>query len=168
MDFLMQQRLEDMFFEADALIKQGRITDAISILEAILIESPDFGKAYNHLGWIYETKYFEYQKALDHYRKCLVYSPQYTPVYTNMSVVLSTLGKFDEQEKLLKQALEVPGIDRAAMHNEKGIMHELSGQYDLAIQAFREAVRYTLVDANLEMYLKSIERCTRKKQVLQA
>lgn len=166
MDFLMQQRLEDMFFEADGLIKQGKITDAIAILEAILIENPEFGKAYNHLGWIYETKYFEFNKALDHYHKCLIYSPHYTPVYTNMSVILSTMAKYEEQEKLLDQALDVPGIDRAAMHNERGIMFELRGQYESAIAAFREAIRYTLVDANLELYLKNIDRCTRKKEVL--
>lgn len=166
MDFLMQQRLEDMFFEADALIKQGKITDAIAILEAILIENPEFGKAYNHLGWIYETKYFEFNKALDHYRKCLIYAPHYTPVYTNMSVILSTMGRFEEQEKLIMQALEVPGIDRAAMQNEMGILLELQGRYDNAILAFREAIRYTLVDANMDLYLKNIERCSRKRQLL--
>jgi tetratricopeptide (TPR) repeat protein len=166
MDYLMQQRLEDMFFEADGLIKQGKFTDAIAVLEAILIESPEFGKAYNHLGWIYETKFFEYNKGLDHYQKCLIYSPHYTPVYTNMSVILSTMGKYAEQEKLLEQALEVPGIDRAAMQNELGIMYELRGQYDRAVLAFREAIRFTLVDANLDMYLKNIDRCLKKKDVL--
>ena len=166
MDYLMQQRLEDLFFEADGLIKQGKYTEAMTMLEAILIESPDFGKAYNHLGWIYETKFFDFARAIEHYEKCLIYAPNYTPVYSNMSVALSTMGRYEDQERILIQALTIPGIDRAAMQNELGIMHELRCEYDKAQQACCEAIRFTLIDANLDMYLKNIERCKRKKEIL--
>ena len=65
-------QLDEMFFEADALIAQGKITEAISTLEAILVEDASFGKAYNHLGWIYETKFKDYAKAEEFYKKCLI------------------------------------------------------------------------------------------------
>ena len=47
---------EDMLFEADELIRSNKISDAVSLLEGIIAQAPDFGKAYNHLGWGYETK----------------------------------------------------------------------------------------------------------------
>jgi tetratricopeptide (TPR) repeat protein len=167
MDFLQQQNLDDLFFEADALIKEKKFTEAIATLEAILVEAPEYGKAYNHLGWIYETQYRDYAKAEDFYRKCMVYTPEYTPVYMNLSINLSNMAKYDEQEKVLQQALNVPGIDRAGINNEIAIMWEMRGNYSQAIALYKEAIRYSLVDANVEMYAGSIQRCKRKMELLQ-
>ncbi|MFN0031580.1 MAG: tetratricopeptide repeat protein [Flavobacteriales bacterium] len=166
MDYLQQQKLDDLFFEADALIKEKRFTEAVSTLEVLLIEAPDFGKAYNHLGWIYETQYRDKVKAEDFYRKCIAYSPEYTAVYLNLSITLSGLGKYDEQEKLLQQALTIQGIDQPGMHNELGILHELRGDFDKAIASYRQAVMLTLIDTNLDIYMASIERCKKKKNIL--
>ncbi|MBX7052775.1 MAG: hypothetical protein K1X54_12125 [Flavobacteriales bacterium] len=166
MDFLQQQRLDDLFFEADQLIKEQKYTEAISTLQAILIEAPDYGKAYNHLGWIYDTKYRNYQMAEDHYRKCIAYTPEYTPVYLNLSITLSTLGKYDDQKTILMKALDVPGIDKATINNELGIMYELLGQFDDANEHYKLAIRYSLVDANIELYMNSIDRCKKKKSIL--
>jgi tetratricopeptide (TPR) repeat protein len=163
MDFLQRQRLDDLFFEADALIREKRITEAFSILESILIEAPDYGKAYNHLGWIYDTHYREYAKAVEMYRKCMTYTPEYTAVYLNMSITLSTLGLYEDQRAVLEQALTVPGIDKPGIFNELAIMHELLGNYDEAISKYKEAARLSLINANIDTYVASIERCRRKQ-----
>ncbi len=165
MDFLQKQKLDDLFFEADALIKEKRITEAISTLEVILVEAPDYGKAYNHLGWIFETQYKDYVKAEDMYRKCLALDPNYTPIYVNFSILLSTLGKYAEQLELLNTALEVPGIDRPNIYNELGICLEMTGRYDDAMEKYKMAARLTLLDANIDTYLNSIERCKKKKTI---
>ena len=166
MDFLQQQRLDDMFFEADALIREKKITEAMSVLEGILIESPDYGKAYNHLGWIHETYYKDFVRSEENYRKCIAYKPEYTPVYTNLSITLSTLGKFKEQEELLANAINVIGIEKAGIYNEMGIMYELQGQYDNAIKHYKIAAQHTLVNLNLETYIGSIDRCKKKKDLM--
>ena len=166
MDFLQKQRLDDLFFEADALIKEKRITEAISTLEVILVEAPDYGRAYNHLGWIFETQYKDYLKAEEMYRKCLVLDPTYSPIYINFSILLSTLGKYAEQMELLDKALEVPGIDKPQVYNEMAIANEMQGEYDKAIEQYKMAARLSLVDANIDMYLASIERCKKKKQII--
>jgi tetratricopeptide (TPR) repeat protein len=166
MDFLQQQKLDDLFFEADRLIKDQRYTEAITTLEAILMEAPDYGKAYNHLGWLYDTKFRNLQMAEDHYRKCIAVTPEYTPVYLNFSITLSTLGKYDEQKEVLTKALDIPGIDRATINNELAIMHELKGEYDLAVDHYKMAIRFSLVDANVDLYMGSIERCRKKQRLL--
>lgn len=166
MDFLQKQQLDDLFFEADSLIKERKITEAISTLEAILVEAPDYGRAYNHLGWIYETQYRDYAKAEDFYKRCIALDPNYTPAYLNLSINLSTLGKYEEQLTYLDAALLIPGIDRAGMHNEMAIAKELLGQFEEAIRFYKEAIRFTLVDANLATYSASIDRCMRKVEIL--
>jgi tetratricopeptide (TPR) repeat protein len=162
MDFLQKQRLDDLFFEADTLIKEKKITEAISLLEAILVEAPDYGRAYNHLGWIFETQYRDFIKAEDMYKRCIALDPNYTPIYLNTSILLSTLGKYDEQKELLAKALTVPGIDKPGMYNEMAIACEMQGQYDEAIENYKTAIRLSLVDANIDTYMASIERCKKK------
>lgn len=166
MDFLQKQQLDDLFFEADSLIKERKITEAISTLEAILVEAPDYGRAYNHLAWIYETQYRDYAKAEDLYKRCIAIEPNYTPAYLNLSINLSTLGKYEEQLTFLDAALRIPGIDRAGMYNEMAIAKELLGLFEEAIKYYKEAIRFTLVDANLATYSASIDRCMRKVEIL--
>jgi tetratricopeptide (TPR) repeat protein len=158
---------EDMLFEADALIKENRISEAISLLENIIASSPDFGKAYNHLGFIYETKLKELDKAEKMYKQCIAYTPDYPAVYLNLSIVLSSLGKFEEQRQLLDKSINVSGVDKASIYNEMGIMYELQAEYNKAIEHYKLAIRHTLIDNNLETYKKSMERCRTKRDLME-
>lgn len=60
------------------------------------------------MGWMYETKLKDYSKAEECYRKALDAHPSYPSIYTNYSILLSTLGKYDELKLLLDRALTVP------------------------------------------------------------
>lgn len=166
MDSFQRLKLDELFFEADQLIAEKRFADAINTLESILIEAPDYGKAYNHLGWIYETKYKDLSKAEEFYKKCILYDPAYPAIYINLAVVLSSLAKYDELEAHLTRALQVPGVDKAGMYNEFGIMYELQGKYNQAIENYKNAIRSTLSEANVETYSKSIKRCKTKMEIL--
>ena len=44
-------------------IKNGNYDEASNKLEKIIDTDPDFGKAYNHLGYLYEVKFKEYEKG---------------------------------------------------------------------------------------------------------
>jgi hypothetical protein len=44
--------LDNMFFEADNLIKDSKIGDAYQLLLRIVETDPSYGRAYNHLGWL--------------------------------------------------------------------------------------------------------------------
>ena len=166
MEFYEKLKLDDLFYEADAKIKDGNYADAMQTLEAILAEAPEYGKAYNHLAWLYDTKYRNISKAAEYYAKCLLYEPEYAPVYMNYASVLSTMNKWTELEELLSKALNVPGVDKATVYNEYGIMNELRGNYDEAIKKYKEAIRYTLSTVNIDTYQSSIKRCQTKKELL--
>lgn len=166
MEFFDRLRLDEWFYEADQNIKDQRYADAMQTLEAILAESPSYGKAYNHLGWLYETKYRDLKKAEEYYKKCLEIEPEYAPVYMNLAVVLSGMEKWDELKDLLQRALETPGVDRAAVYNESAIMNELQGDYEKAISDYKSAIRYTLKDSAMENYKNAIRRCRTKQEML--
>jgi tetratricopeptide (TPR) repeat protein len=86
--------MEDLFLEADRLISEQKIGEAFSKLESITQEMPTFGKAYNHIGWIYETKYKDYPNAEKYYKLAIENFPEYLAAYYNYAIVLSTLKKW--------------------------------------------------------------------------
>jgi tetratricopeptide (TPR) repeat protein len=160
-------RPEAKFFEADQLIEAGKISEAAELLLSLVEDHPDFGKAWNHLGYIYEISYRDLAKAEEMYRKCLDLSPEYPAIYLNYSILLSGQGRLDELEELLYKALEVPGINRSKVYNEFGIMREIQGDYEKAIDGYKSAVQFSFVDADLVAYKKSILRVREKQAILE-
>ena len=155
-------KFEEMLNIANLDIKDGLYESAVSKLEEIIDENIEFGKAYNHLGWLYETKFKDYEKAEKYYKQALFYSPEYPPIYTNYSVLLSLLNKYDELEDLLSKALNIVGIDKATIHNEYGIMHEQKGAFNKAIESYKQCALLTLSKDVLAQAKDSIERCNLK------
>ncbi len=156
--------LDRIFFKADNDIKEGLIVEAFDSLRYIIEQDTEYGKAYNHLGWIYETKYKDYQKAEECYRLALKYAPEYTAIYLNYAILLSTIEKFDELTRVLELAMDVKGINKSKIWNEYAIMYELKGRYEDAIAAYKKSISSSLNNQDIEMYKKSIDRCKSKQE----
>ncbi len=153
------------FMHSDTLIKQDKIGEAVKELQQIIREDPIFGRAYNHLGWIYHNKYQDYKNAEECYKLALQHSPDYPPVYYNYAVLLSSTKAFDELKNLLSKAVEFNGINLGTIHNEYGIMYELEGQYSKAIESYNESIKNLFDITQIEQRLGSIERCKRKSGI---
>tara|TARA_R100000935_G_scaffold57523_1_gene91650 strand:- start:13509 stop:14003 length:495 start_codon:yes stop_codon:yes gene_type:complete len=158
-------RLEEMLSSANTDIKNGQYEKAENTLEEIIKIDPNFGKAYNHLGYLYEVKFKEFDKGETLYKMCLEKSPMYPAIYYNYAVLLSTLQKWDELKELLDQAMNIPGVTKATVYNEYAIMYEQQGKLDLAIENYRNAGLNTLDQATLDRAKSSIARCKSKKDL---
>ncbi len=159
-------KLEEMLDQANLEIKNGKYEVASDILEKIIGIDPNFGKAYNHLAYLYEVKFKEYEKGETLYKLCLEKSPTYPAVYYNYAVLLSTLGKYDELKELLDKAITIPGITLATMYNEYAIMYEQQGNLDEAIAHYKKCAMNTLDKNVLNRAKESIERCQLKREFL--
>ncbi|MCU0437572.1 MAG: hypothetical protein MUC49_06625 [Raineya sp.] len=155
--------LDNMFFEADNLIKDNKIGDAYQTLLKIVDIDPTYGRAYNHLGWLFETKYKNLDKAEDYYKKALQHSPEYLPIYLNYSICLSTMAKYDELKMFLDKAINVSGVNKASIYNEYGIMYEMQSDFQTAIEYYQKAVNHSLNNNDINIYQESIDRCARKR-----
>jgi tetratricopeptide (TPR) repeat protein len=149
---------DKLFFLSDQKINDGDIGGATDLLLGLIEKFPEFGRAYNHLGYIYETRFKDVITAEKYYKEALSRNPEYPATYMNYAVILSSQERFAELTALLNKALEVPGISKDRIYNEFGIMHELLGRYEEAINAFRKAINYALNEKDIEMYEKSISR----------
>lgn len=127
---------------------------------------PNFGKAYNHLAYLYEVKFKEFEKGETLYKLCLEKSPMYPPVYYNYAVLLSTLGKYEELKELLDTAINIPGITKSTIYNEYAIMFEQQGKLEQAIEHYKKCALDTLDQSVLERAKGSIDRCNIEKELL--
>jgi tetratricopeptide (TPR) repeat protein len=159
-------RNQELLDNADFCIKEGKLNDAFTILNDILMDDPLYGKAHNHLGYIYETKIRDYKKAEDHYKLCLQYSPEYAAAYYNYAILLSTLKNFDALAELLKKAETVPGINHATIANEWAIMYEAQGKMEEAITHYRKVIAQSFDNKTVDLAMESVARCEKKKGYL--
>ena len=155
-----------MFAQADKLLNDGVITEAVEKLSQILRRNPRFGKAYNHLGWVYETKYKNLERAEEYYKAAMQFAPHYNASYLNYSYFLSNLGRFDELKAHLDRVSNIPGIAKDTIANEYAIMNEMQGNLQEAIDFYQKAAIVTLDITKLDKYKESIERCRRKMEIL--
>lgn len=157
---------EELFAQADKLINDGAIMDAVDKLSQIIKRNPRFGKAYNHLGWVYETKYKNYPRAEEYYKAAIQYAPHYNAAYLNYSYFLSNLGRFDELKGHLDRVAQIPGIAKDTVANEYAIMYEMQGNLHEAISQYQKAALVTLDGAKLDKYRDGIDRCRKKQEIL--
>jgi len=156
-------KLEEMLNSASLEIKNGKYDAASNILEEMISIDPNFGKAYNHLAFLYDTKFKEYEKAETLYKLCIEKSPLYPAVYYNYAVMLSTLGKYTELSEILDQAINIPGTNKSSIYTEYGIMHEQKGELDKAMDYYKKAGIHSLDKNTVDRAKASIARCQSKK-----
>jgi Tfp pilus assembly protein PilF len=161
-----EMECEEMFAQADRLLNDGVIMEAVEKLSQILKRNPRFGKAYNHLGWVYETKYKNPARAEEYYKAAMQYAPNYNASYLNYAYFLSNQARFDELEAHLDKLSTLPGIAKDTVANEYAIMYEMTGNPTAAIDYYQQAAIVTLDTAKLERYREGIDRCKKKLELL--
>ena len=161
-----EMECEELFAQADKLLNDGVVMEAVEKLSQILKRNPRFGKAYNHLGWVYETKYKNTARAEQYYKAAMQYAPHYNASYLNYSYFLSNLGRFDELKAHPDKISQIPGIAKDTIYNEYAIMYEMTGNPTDAMDYYQKAAITTLDSLKLDKYKEGIERCQKKLDLL--
>jgi tetratricopeptide (TPR) repeat protein len=157
---------EEMFANADQLLNEGVLKQAVDVLTQIIKRNPQFGKAYNHLGWVYETKYKNAAKAEEYYKAAMQLAPHYNASYLNYSYLLSNQQRFDELKAHLDKISNIQGIAKDTIANEYAVMYEMQGNINKAIEHYKQAAMITLDTNKLAKYKDGIERCDQKLALL--
>lgn len=123
----------------NALLKEGRIKEAIEhFLQALRIK-PDYEEAYNNLGNAL-LKQGQTQEAIDYYLHALRIKPDYGEAHYNLAYVLDKQGRKQEAIDHYLQALQIrPDFTQA--HNNLGIALEETGRRAEAVEHYLTALR---------------------------
>jgi tetratricopeptide (TPR) repeat protein len=158
--------LERYIQNAEKAFEQNEYMEGMRLLEEALTIEPNYGKAHNHLGWLYLFQINDWTKAETHLRMALKYSPAYGPAYIHMSHMLFEQRKFDELTKLLENALKVGGVQKSFVYNEYGRIAEVSGNFNKAVRYYKTAIRWSFGEQEIGVYRDNIRRCRDKRWIM--
>ncbi|MCD6454295.1 MAG: sulfatase-like hydrolase/transferase [Candidatus Aminicenantes bacterium] len=124
--------------DAIKLFSEGKVTDAIPLLENIIEQRPEFVQAYTTLATMYRAigKFDEAEKVL---RKGLKYNPENSSLLSTLGITLVEKQEPEKAIPILKEALKRDPNDVDAW-NSLGIAYWRSGNYDEAMEAYRKAL----------------------------
>jgi tetratricopeptide (TPR) repeat protein len=159
---------ETMLAQAALLIKEKQSQESVELLLKILKLNPQFGKAYNHLGYIYEKDFTDYANAEECYKKSMQYEPTYSPPYTHYARLLSTCKRFDELKAHLDIALKIPTVPDEEIYFEYALMYEAQQNPEAAMNYYVKAAMMTLDTKRVTYVQESIDRCKAKLELKKA
>jgi len=158
--------LERYILNAEKAFEQNDYMEGLRLLEEALAIEPYYGKAHNHLGWLYLFQLNDWAKAETHLNLALKYAPDYHAPYIHMSHLLFEKGRFKELTELLEKALNVGGVQKSFVFNEYGRMYEVNGKLRKAVGFYKTAVRWTFSEQELNICKDNIRRCRDKRWIL--
>jgi tetratricopeptide (TPR) repeat protein len=156
---------ETMLAQAGTLIQEHQIQESVELLFKILQYNPQFGKAYNHLGWVYEIEYKDYARAEEYYKRAMQYSPEYGVSYTHYARLLSNCKRFDELKAHLDLALTIPTVADEEICFEYALMYEMQQNPEAAINYYIKAAMSTLRADRIPSCQEAVTRCKTKLEL---
>lgn len=134
------QDVENLFLEVGKAIDERDISGAKNLLEEILFIDPGYGRAHNHLGWIYETKIKDFKRAKRHYELAIKFCQKtYPVVYVNFGYLLIEFGELEYAEAVIEEGITVSGSDKATLLYQKGKIAEHRQNYIEALRTYQLA-----------------------------
>lgn len=158
---------DSLFLEADALISENKIIEARDILLEMLLDYPDYGKAHNHLGWIFHYKLVDYNKAETHYKLSIKYSKGFYAAYYNYSYFLIDKGDYKEMLKFGAEVQNISGVDKGIILNQMAKAHELRVDFMDAFKCYKLAKLNSLGAGHIEEINASLQRLQGKMNIFE-
>lgn len=162
----MTTKVEQLYLEAEADIRNNNYHEAFEKYETILYEEPGYAPAHNSMGWIYKTQFDNYAKAENHFKAAMQADTLYPHPYFHLSSVYFDLDKFDELKKHLQKCLTIVTVEKAWIHYRFGMIEETLGKYDTAIKHYKDAIINSFNNEKITDYKADIERCNTKLELV--
>ncbi len=99
---------DEAYVAAEQLKDEGKLEEAVSALEVVVAEHPDFALAHSALSaWC--TRLERHEKAVEHARRVCELEPNEPFSFTALSVACMRAGKIPEAEDALARARMMQG-----------------------------------------------------------
>jgi Flp pilus assembly protein TadD len=131
------------------LLTSGRAGEAIEMLERAASAPGADWKTLSALGSAYDQQ-GQYTQAREKYKAALALQPEELSVENNLAMSFALEGKLTEAEKILRAAVEQPGVAaQPRIRQNLALVVGLQGRFDEARKIASEDLPPDQVDANL-------------------
>ncbi|MDP2863545.1 MAG: tetratricopeptide repeat protein, partial [Desulfobacterales bacterium] len=122
----------------NALVKEGKLPEAVSHYKEALLLKPDYAKAHNNLATAF-YKLGRIDESVRYYSEALRYWPNFYKAHNNFGSVLFELGKDKEAMFHFAEALRInPDFDEA--HYNIGLLLFRQGRIEQAVSHYARAI----------------------------
>jgi len=155
-----------LLLEAKQKLDDQKTKEALDILHHLTILYPNFARAYNLLGFIYDSLFEEIKIAEKYYKKCLELDPDFKEAYNNYAYCLLVLKKYNELEEFVLKSINLQIVNKAYLYHLLGKAQEALLKLPEAIQAYETAILHSFDIEDIQAREKDIARCTKKQEFL--
>lgn len=157
------QNVDSLFLEAGRAIEEQNLPSARNLLDDILMIDPGHYQAHNYLGWIYETKLKDFEKAKRHYELSINFSNGKFPiVFVNYAYLLIDYGFYEEATDIIDRGLKIQGADFSTLVYQKGKIAELLQDFPTAYRLYKMSMKLSLSKDFMRMLDNEVERVRTK------
>ena len=135
-----EEMVPDMINEGSKLIKQGKIPEALEILEAAVNFETDWEDAYYYFARALQES-GDKNKAVSMYKKAVELWPEYSEALNNLGNLLVNLKRYDEAIPYFQKAIESYPEKYPLGYTNMGKAYALKGEIDKAVAQFTKALQ---------------------------
>ena len=119
----METTIDKIIQQAKLALNEGRLEEAKSLFQNILLAQPSHYKAHTNLGALL-IKLGKIEEAEISFKKAIEINPKFAVAHYNLGVAQEKLNKFDEAEMSYKKAVEFKGDYIEAQNNLNMILRQ--------------------------------------------
>lgn len=155
--------IENELAYAEKMVVEGRVEEALNVMNNLLYDEPGYAPLHNYLGWTYLYYANNLDRAELHFRTALRFAPDFAPPYIHLGNLSMRKARYAEAIEFLREGLTKPEAIRVVLLETMAQAYEMLGDYRNAIRAYKEAAIASVVDFEVDRMLKSAKRCRKKR-----
>ena len=134
--------VEEKYLQAIDELNYGELPKALHLFHEILIEEPEYARAYYQLGSFYYYQFKNYQAAGYYYKKCIALEAEFPDVYEHYLKLCIVLKMNKIIQHIAENALTVPGVCKANIYESLGLYAEEQQNFVQAKEQYKLAVLF--------------------------
>ena len=143
----MNDSVSAMMIAAASARSEGRLADALAILETLVARTPEYAPGLNSLGLaLLDSQRAD--EAIDALRRAAEADPKAPPIWLNLAEACRVVGRTDEELACLDQALSIDPYILPALLKKAQAMERI-GQADGALKAYRAVLAASSQNAQM-------------------
>jgi len=129
----------NLFQQAYEAQMKGRLEEAVQLYKQSLETFPT-AEAYTFLGWTYSFM-GQLSEAIEECQRAITLDPDFGNPYNDIGAYLIELNQLDEAISWFEKAMQAKRYESPAFpHMNLGRIYERKGQWDEAIESYKQAV----------------------------
>ncbi|HCI59026.1 MAG: hypothetical protein JST71_09495 [Bacteroidetes bacterium] len=157
---------EKLLFIARQSLSEGKLPQAIDMLNKIVTDFPNFSKAHITLADIYFNKLQDSTTGEEFYKKAIAIADMNTDAFTGYANLMLQQEKYPEALSLLNKAMAIKGAPKDTIYMLLGKLYEMQSRVDDAMNNYKKCITSTLSNSVLEEAELALKRCEVKKKYI--